>query len=125
MAHGRAGKRGAVRNEELLSAAAGKRRVLRHVADAFHVGGGEHADDARRGLGRGGVDRTNVGEGVRGAHEIGLGLAGQRHVRRVASQPTHQRIILQARLVARAAFSGLCVHLGFRHSRRVARGARL
>ena len=61
MAHGRAGKRGAVRNDELLSAAAGKRRVLRHVADAFHVGGGEHADDARRGLGRGGVDRTNVG----------------------------------------------------------------
>ena len=113
MPHGLAGERGAVRNDELLPAPAGKRRMLRQVADPLHVRGREHAEHAGHGLGRGGVDRTDIGEGVRGAHEIGLGLAGHRRIGRVASKSAHQRTILQARLVLRAAFNGLRIHLGF------------
>jgi hypothetical protein len=111
--HGLAGERGAVRNDELLPAPAGKRRMLGQVADPLHVSGREHAEHARHGLGRGGVDRADIGEGVRGAHEIGLGLAGHGSIGRVASKPAHQRTILQARLVLRAAFNGLRIHLGF------------
>ena len=61
-----------------------------------------------------GVDRADVGEGVRRAHEIGLRLAGQRHVGRIASEPAHQRIVLQPGLVVRAAFNGLRIHDDFR-----------
>jgi hypothetical protein len=42
-----------------------------------------------------------------------LGLAGHRRIVRVASKPAHQWTILQARLVLRAAFNGLRIHLGF------------
>jgi len=107
MPHGLAGERRTLRNDELLPAPAGKRRMLGHVADPLHVGGREHAEHAGRGRGRGRVDRTDIGEGVRGAHEIGLGLGGHRRIGRVASKAAHQRIILQTRLVLRAAFNGL------------------
>ncbi len=105
--HGLAGERRTVRNDELLAAPAGERRMLGDVADPLHVGGGEHAEHAGRGLGRGRVDRADIGEGVRGTHEIGLRLAGHRRIGRIASKAAHQRIILQARLVLRAAFNGL------------------
>jgi hypothetical protein len=36
-----------------------------------------------------------------------LRLAGHRRIGRIASKAAHQRIILQARLVLRAAFNGL------------------
>ena len=65
MAHGRAGEGGAMRNNELLAAAANERRVLGDVADPFHVGGGQHREHAGHGLGRLGIDRTDIGKGVR------------------------------------------------------------
>jgi hypothetical protein len=114
VAHGLARKRGAVRDDELRPAASGKRRVLRDAADSLHVGGSEHGDDARRSLGRGRVDRADVGKGVRGAHKIRLRLLRHRRVGRIASKPAHQRIVLQARPVPRTAFNGLCFHVGFR-----------
>ena len=113
MAHGLAGERGAMRNDELLAAPAGERRVLGDVADPLHVGGGQHRQHAGHRLRRLGIDRTDIGKGVRRAHEIGIGLAGQRGVRRVTSEPAHQRIILQAWLMLRAAINGLCIHNGF------------
>ena len=112
MAHGRAGEGGAMRNNELLAAPANQRRVLGDVADPFHVGGGQHREHAGHGLGRLGIDRTDIGKGVRGTHEIGIGLAGQRVVGRVTSEAAHQRIVLQARPVLRAAIIGLCIHIG-------------
>ena len=75
--------------------------------------GREHAEHAGRGLGRGRVDRTDIGEGVRGTYKIGLGLPGHRRIGRIASEAAYQRIILQARLVLRAAFNGLRIHVGF------------
>ena len=80
---------------------------------ALHVGGGEHRQHAGHRLAPPRYRSTDVGEGVRRAHEIGIGLAGQRGVGRVASEPAHQWIILQAWLVLRAAINGLCIHNGF------------
>jgi hypothetical protein len=51
---------------------------------------------------------------MRRAHEIRLGLLRHGRVGRVASKAAHQRIVLQARPVRRAAFNGLCFHVGFR-----------
>ena len=103
-----------MRHEELRPAAAAERRMLGDVADPLHVGGGQHRQHAGHRLGRRGVDRFDVGEGVRGAHEIGLRLAGQRGVGGEASKPAHQRIILQTRLVVRAVFNSLRIHDDFR-----------
>ena len=114
VAHRLAGKGRAVRDDELRPAAPGKRRVLRDAADSRHLGGSEHVNDARRGLRRGRVDRPDIGERVRGAHEIRLGLLRHGRVGCVTSKAPHQRIVLQARPVRRAVFNGLCFHVGFR-----------
>ena len=98
--------------------------MLGDVADPLHVGGGQDRQHAGHGLARRRVDRADVGEGVRRADEIGMGLAGHRDVGRKAPEAAHQRIVLQARLVVRAAFNGLGIHVGFRIVRGTA-GARL
>ena len=114
MPHGFAGERRPVRDHELAAATPVERRVLRDVADPFHVGGGQHREHARHRLGGFDVDRADVRERMRRAHEIGLQLAGQRRVGRKTPEPAHQRIVLQAGLVGRAVVNGLRIHDGFR-----------
>ena len=99
--------------------------MLGDVADPLHVGGGEHRQHAGHRLGGRGVDRADVREGMRGAHEIGLQLAGQRRVGHVAPEPAQQRIVLQAGLVRRATLDGLRIHDGFRMSGEGLCGSRL
>jgi len=67
--------------------------------------------NAGRGLGRAGIDRTDVRESMRRPHEISERLAGDRGVGRIAPEAAHQGIVLQARPIERAMFNGLCFHL--------------
>jgi hypothetical protein len=87
MAHGLAGEGGPVRNDELAAAAPRERRMLRYVADAFEVSGGEHGVDAAH-LPRGSrVDGTDIGEGMGRAHEGGVELARHWRVGGIAANP--------------------------------------
>ena len=54
-----------------------------------------------------GIDPADIGKRVRRAHEISVGLAGYRSIGGIAPEPAHQSIVLQARLVVRAAFNSL------------------
>ncbi len=125
MANRVASERRAMRDHELRAAASCERRMLGHVADPLHVGGGQHRQHAGHGRGGCDIDRTDVGEGVGRADKIGLGLPGHRHVGRKTPDAAYQRVVLQAWLVRRAAFNGLRIHVGFRYGGGTLRGARL
>ena len=83
-------------------------------------------DPLVRGLGRYAADAPMSGETqayfVRSPHAF----ADIRSIDTAAAKAAHQRIILQARLVLRAAFNGLRIHVGFQIRQGLyVRGARL
>ena len=107
-----AGQRRADRHDQLAAAAAGDRRVLRQVADVrgLDVGRGETATTPLIASAALGVDRLDVGAGVRRAHEAGIGLAWQRGVGHVAAGAAQQVVVLDAD--AWALWAVVCVHVG-------------
>jgi hypothetical protein len=96
-------------HDELGAAAAGERRVAPDIADAggVHVRASEDGQHARRAARRSDVEGADAREGVRRAHEHGIGLAGLDHIGGEAAGAAHQIIILDARLVGRAGVVGL------------------
>ena len=110
-------QRRALRNNQLRAAAPAERRMLGYVADPLHVGASEHGEHAGRRAGRAGLDGADVGERMRRADEISIGLAADRHIVGEVAEAAHQRIILQAWLVERACLVRLGIHLGFRMER--------
>ncbi len=107
MPHGFVGKRWPVGNDQLAAAPAGERRVLRDIADTFHIGSGQDRQHARHRPCRVAFDRPDIRKGVRRTDEISLCLAGQRRIGRKASEPAHQGVILQTRPLVHACFDGL------------------
>jgi hypothetical protein len=106
MPNGFSGERWAMRHDELAAVASRERRMLRDIADPLHVGrrqDGQHAGNCPCSRG---IDGSDVGEGVRRAHEAGLNLPGHGVVGRKVSEAAHQGVVLQARLVRRAACTG-------------------
>ena len=71
----------------------------RHIADAgrFHIGGGQHREDARDRPRSGAVDRTDIGEGMRGADEDAVSFARCPRVIGKASRAGQEPGILVAR----------------------------
>ena len=98
VAHALAGQRRADRHDQLGAAASRHRRVLRQIADVrrLDVGRGDDRDHALDGQRRLGVDRLDVGAGVRRADEAGIGLARQRRVGHVAAGAAQQIVVLDA-----------------------------
>ena len=101
-------ERGPVGNDQLLAAAARKRRVAADIADLglVHVLAGEDGDDAGPALGLLDGDRADAGEGVRRADEMRIGLASHRRVGRESAGAAHQSVVLDPRSMGRAAFGG-------------------
>ena len=77
VAHAVARQRRPNGHDQLGAAAARNRRMLRQVAHILRldVGRGDHRDDALHRKRRRGVDRLDVGAGVLGTYEAGIGLA--------------------------------------------------
>ena len=100
-----------VRHDELLAAAPGERRMLRHIADArrLHVGRGEDREHALSACAALASIALDVGAGMRRAHEAGVGLARQRRVGHKAAGAAQQRVVLDA---LRGLVRRLHVHVG-------------
>ena len=94
-----------VRDDQLLAAAAGERRMAAHIADArgLHVGRGQHREHARRLAGALELDRADARERMRRAHEPPVGLVRLVPVGDEMAGTAHQRVVLDARMMVRAA----------------------
>ncbi len=111
MAHGLAGKRRPMGNNELAAAPPRERGMLGYVANPVHVGGGEHRMHAAHLPRSGSVDGTDIGEGMRRAHERGVELARHWRIGGIAASPTQQGLVLQAPLRGRPARISVAVHV--------------
>ena len=85
-----------VRHDECGAVASGDGRVAADTADTVEILAGQHPDHAGRLGGRLDVDAHDLGEGVRRADEIGIGLVRQRRIGDVTAVAAHQRVVFDA-----------------------------
>ena len=96
MQHAVLGQRRPVGDDELCAIAARQRRMPRDITDAVHVGRGQNRDDAGHARGARRIDADDAGEGMRRAHETGIGLVRQRRVGDIAAVAADQNVVLDA-----------------------------
>ena len=109
--HALARKCASVRHIELAAAAAGKRRMTRHAADAgrVNVRAGQDCEHAAHLLRRVGVDAVDAGVRVRRAHEGGGDLAGFGGIGDKAAGAAQEIVVLDARITG-VMVGGLGIH---------------
>ena len=106
-----------VRHDERRAVASGDGRVAADTADALEILAGEYADDAGRFGGRRDVEARDLGEGVRRADKIRVGLVRQRRIGDVTAMAAHQRVVFNAAFERRVLVGlrrRLGVHAAFR-----------
>ena len=85
-----------VRHDERRTVASGDGRVPADTADALEILAGQDADDAGRFGGRLDVEARDLGEGVRRADKIRVGLVRQRRIGDVTAVAANERVVFDA-----------------------------
>ena len=87
--------------------------MLGHIADPFHVVGGEHREHAGHGTRRRRIDRTHIGKGMGRSQEIRVCLPRQRRIGGEPSETAHQRIVFETPCLVRTSCCGRGFHVRF------------